>query len=148
MIHTGANIVREMLVALGLGNMPSNPNAHTWPITVAQEPTAPDNAITVYDTTPMPQGRLQPTGKFIDHAGFMVQVRCSDSQQGKIKIDAIMTALMESVKRTTVTVSDKYGTAAYLVTAVTKRSGPNTLGRDEGNQNRFLFTLNCTASIS
>lgn len=148
MIHSEADIIRYVLVTLGLGNLPSNPNAHTWPISVDQEPDQPDNAITVYNTSPQPQGRLQVSGLAVEHAGFMVQVRCTDSQAGKTKIREILAALTQDINRTTVTISNSRGTASYMIQAVTRRSGPNTLGRDHDNENRFLFTLNCTASIS
>jgi len=138
--HSPADVVRWLLIALSQGTDPEA--VGSWPIHASSEPDSPDDLITVYDTSGVQQGRVQRTGETVEHRGIMVQVRGTDHATAWAKMDAVKVALDESVRNTLVTVDDNQ----YIVYAITKQSGPLSLGT-EPNTNRFLFTLNAVVAL-
>jgi hypothetical protein len=135
-----ADVVRWLLILLDLGTDPED--ADSWPIHASSEPDSPDNLITVYDTAGMTDGRVHRTGETAEHRGVMVQVRGTDQPTAWVKSDAIREALDEQVHNLLVTIDDE----EYVVYAVTRHSGPLSLGR-EPNTDRFLFTLNAVVTV-
>lgn len=144
MNHSPADILRYAIVALGHGHMPSDANHHDWPVFTDMEPDAPHELITVFNTAGLNKGRMQPTGEVVEHAGFQILLRATDSQSGRKKLDDIIYDLLTEIRRDTVTI----GTDSYMVKAVHKKSGIIPLGEDQTNKNRFLFTFNGTVVIS
>lgn len=140
MDHSPADIIRYALVDLGAGTLPSL--QQEWPIFVHLEPDTPDNCMVVYDTVGFLQGRLHPTGQFVNHYGFQVLLRTSNAKEGMIKL-ASVEALLNSVRRLEVSVED----AIYLVHSTTQRTPILPLGRDVDNSDRSLFTINYTVTL-
>ncbi len=138
--HPPSDVLRWLLISLDLGTDPED--AGSWPVHASSEPDSPDNLITVYDTAGITGGRIQRTGETIEHRGVMVQVRGADQPTAWAKAEAIKTALDESVNNSLLTVS----TTDYIVYAVTRHSGPVSLGR-EPSTNRFLFTINAVVAL-
>jgi hypothetical protein len=143
-LHSPAEIVRALLIDLGLGTDPSSNT--DWPVYATGEPDGRgvvDAVLTVYDTTPTQDGRSMPDGEQVYHYGFQVRVRAADHPTGFVKASAIRLALNETVRRNTVTIS----TQRYLVHAA---SGVNllTLGKDTPATKRSLFTVNGMVSIT
>jgi hypothetical protein len=138
--HSPADVLRWLLIAGGIGTDPSLGEA--WPIYASDEPDLPDNLLTLYDTAGVTQGRLQETGETAEHRGVMVQIRGIDQPTTWAKADAARVYLDESVHNQVITV----GASEYIVHAVTRKSGPISLGR-EPTTNRFLFTLNAVMSL-
>jgi|WetSurMetagenome_2_1015567.scaffolds.fasta_scaffold586091_2 hypothetical protein len=141
--HSPADVVRWLMIDLSLGTDPAGTGtSDSWPIHASSEPDYPDNLITIYDTAGVQQGRIQNTGETVEHRGIMVQVRGTDHATAWGKMDAIKVALDESVHNSLVIVDS----SQYTVYAVTKQSGPLSLGREQ-NTNRFLFTLNAIVAL-
>ena len=138
--HSPADVVRWLLIDLSLGTDPGDEGS--WPIHASSEPDSPDNLIAVYDTAGVTGGRIQRTGETIEHRGIMVQVRGTGQPTAWAKAEAIKTALDESVDKSLVTV----GSSDYIVYAITRHSGPVSLGR-EPSTNRFLFTINAVVAL-
>jgi hypothetical protein len=145
--HSPADVVRALLIDLGLGTAPADADA--WPIYVGQEPDSPDKVITVYDTSGVLQGRFMIDGEIQENHGFQVRVRASNHYDGYEKARAIAVALDESVSLETVSVGDDVGTGdeTYTVYAISRKGGVISLGKDTPRTKLNLFTINAVASL-
>lgn len=137
--HSPAQIVRQLLIDLGLGTASGD-----WPVFYAMEPNAPDNVLTVFDTTGTDDGRSMVTGELFGHDGFQVRVRAKDHATGWLKADAIQTDFAESVSLRQVTVDS----SSYLIHAITRIGNVLALGRQTPQSMRSIFTLNATVPLS
>ena len=149
MIHTPADIIRELLIDKECGSSPDDMNNHPWPIFVAREPSTPDQNITVYNTQGVNHGRVQPTGEVIQHCGFQCLIRSFDTDIGYGKAEQIRVVLNEDVNRELVLIH-RLGQAdqEYIVQSCSQKSQINSLGKDRTNLDCYLFTLNYTTVIS
>ena len=138
--HSPADVIRWLLIDLGLGTDPSEEDS--WPIHTSSEPDSPDNSITVYDTAGIVDGRIQRTGETREHCGVMLQVRGTSQPIAWAKANAANVILDESIDKSNITI----GSTDYIVYAVTRHSGPLSLGR-EPSTNRFLFTINAVVAL-
>lgn len=139
--HSPADIIRYLLVGLGGGVLPSA--GGDWPIYVSQEPTTPDNVITLYNTAGIKDGRLMPTGEVQEHPGVQIRVRATDDNTGWTKAEALAILLDETVLINQVNIS----TSVYIVYSVSRSPGPLVLGKEVADSKRDLFTINITTSI-
>ena len=140
--HSPADIVAQMLIDLALGTDPETLDgrgqpAGAWPIYASDEPDAPDNCISVFDTVGRDHGRIF-QGALQGHPGFQVRVRAATHAEGWAKADAIQATLAESVEWRTVHV----GTSTYEVNAVVDIGDVLALGKEPGTSRRVFFTLN------
>lgn len=139
-LDSPAEIIRQLLVDLELGSgSPPGP----WPVFATTEPDAPDDVITVADTTPLLQGRVHVTGEQPDNPGFQVRVRSGTHNPGYVKAAEIADALSRRATRAVVTVGDR----TYLIQSVTRTTGVIPLGRESPASRRRLFTLNAVMSL-
>lgn len=139
--HSPADIIRNLLVNLGLGTTPSA--AGSWPVYAEREPDAPDSVITVYNTAGRKDGRVQVGGEVQEHHGFQVRIRAANPVTGYTKAQAIAIALDETVYQDTVTIS----AATYLVHAVSRVGSVLALGKETPTSKRNLFTINAVAAL-
>jgi len=135
-----AKIIQYYLAAAGAGVLPTPSSTADWRIYRYQQPDEGDNTITIFDTSPNPDGRDFRSGDYIDQSGVMVRVRAKTPESGTDRI-ALVIDKLKSIKSTNVTV----GAKVYKVSGFTKTSGPAPIGQDE--KNRHMFTLNGTVSI-
>ena len=145
--HSPADVVRNLLIDLGLGTAPADGGA--WPVYVAQEPNSPDSVITVYDTSGILDGRFMVSGEVQENHGFQVRVRCANTWRGYEKAQEIAVALDESTSLKTVSVGDDAGTGdqTYTVYAVSRKGGVISLGKDTPRTKLNLFTINAVVSL-
>ena len=136
MQHSPSDVIAKLLVDLSVGTDPDNGSA--WPVYVAKEPTNPDNAITIYDTSGIPFGRGM-DGEIWEDFSFQVRVRSTTHVIGWRKAWAVREAL-RGVYQASVSLS-----STYLVHAIT-RIGSVVIAGKEGAQ-RSLFTVNAFATI-
>lgn len=141
LLHSPADILRWLLVQLGLGTDPGN--AGSWPVYCSSEPHAPDNCITTYDTEQRGDGRSQISGEMFQHYGVQIRIRSVDHPTGYVKANALANALDQSVYQEVVTVS---GTR-YLIHAVSRSSAVLPLGKEVPASKRSLFTINLLVSL-
>lgn len=115
------------------GLMPDNPTFNT------------DNVVAVYDTTPITQGRDHTSGETLLHWGIQVLLRsaASNDAAGQTKIMDIATTFDETILNTTVTIDSN----TYTLFAITRISGPFTLGGTSDASRRRKFSLNVIAAI-
>lgn len=139
--HSPADVVRWLLVALGLGTDPEG--GDSWPVFAAGEPDSPDNCITVFDTVGTDDGRVMVTGEAVRHPGIQVRVRAKNHATGWAKADAIRTALAQSVYLEAVAVGGNH----YLLHSASKIGNVLALGKESPVSKRSIFTLNCQVSV-
>lgn len=139
--HSPADILRNLLVNLGLGTTPSD--SGSWPVYASLMPDTPDNVITLIDTAGVKQGRIQTSGEIQEHYGVQLLIRSTTHPVGYTKAQALAVALDENIQNNTVTIS---GTT-YDVDAVSRRGNVLSLGEEE-ESNRRLFSINAIVSIN
>lgn len=137
--HSPADIIRYLLVQLGLGTLPSSNGA--WPIYALDEPDSPDSCITVYDTTGVLDGHSLIDGEMGIHEGIQVRVRAPTKLVARAKAITILNALA-AVGLTSVTIASN----VYAVYAVTP-SGPALDAGVEQGTSRVLSTINAVVAL-
>ncbi|KKN23035.1 hypothetical protein LCGC14_0909060 [marine sediment metagenome] len=144
--HSPADILRNLIIDLGDGSTPSDDSA--WPVYVGQEPNSPDSLITCYDTAGEIQGKTHIDGEVQERYGVQIRVRDASFPNGQKKAREIAVAL-DVVALNAVVVSDVVGTGddTYLVYAVTRRSGPLSLGKATPTSKMNLFTINVVVAL-
>jgi hypothetical protein len=136
-----AEVLRVLFVNLGLGSDPASNSA--WPIYVSNEPSDPDDCITLYDLVGAKYERAQPTGEVLGFDGFQVRVRSTDYPTGYTRADAIHTALAETVYQNTVTL----GASKFYVHDINRIGDVIPLGVDNPRSKRNLFTINAQTAL-
>ena len=137
-----ALVVSQLVIDLGLGTDPDTDDV--WPVyhsKMPDGPGVPNNAITVYETTPRLQGRIMFDGETQENHGIQVRVRADGAVTGQGKARAIQRAFDVDVSRTTVIV----GANEYLVHCINRLGGILPLGTETPEGRRELFTLNVLA---
>lgn len=145
--HTAANIIQKLLIAGGLGTQPISTST-SWPVFINSQPDSPDSVITVYDTTGVLGGRLNPNGVFEEQFGVMVQVRGAGPTLGGKKARMIARYFDKSVSETIVTLTSGSTSYQYMVHSVARQSPVNRLGAAEEGSSRNLWTVNALVTIS
>jgi hypothetical protein len=143
-----ANVIRWLLVALGVGSDPTVQPLGAWPIYQSDEPSSPDSVMTVYDTQGQLDGREMIAGQTLDHFGFQVRFRgptpIGATDPTWAQADLTRRTFAEVVKGNLV----RIGGNAYTVWCVVKIGQVIPLGKENPASRRKLFTLNALASIS
>ena len=145
--HAPSVVVQNLLIALGIGTRQSADGA--WPVYATQEPTKPDEVITIYDTEGRTGNRDAPTKERPEYNGIQIRVRGQNYADGHTKAEAIAIALDSSVFKTAVSVPDASGTGStsYMVWMMRRISGPLALGKESPTSRRDLFTINAEVSL-
>lgn len=143
LLHSPADVIRRLLIDLGLGLDPSPTTAEvTWPVYATTEPSVPDNCITVYDTTGYDEGRTAPDSERQEHHGFQVRIRSATFATGYVKARAIATA-MDAQYQDVMTLDG----SRYLVHCITRIGDVLPIGKETPNSKRDIFTINCKAAL-
>lgn len=146
LLHSPADIIRQLLVDLGLGN---DSNSNTWPTFVGSEPGSPDNVLTVFNTAGRDQGRHMIDGTRQTFPGVQIRVRSALPAVGYSKAGTIADALDASVYNRTVNVETINGVAAasYTVHALSRTTDVLDIGKDVPNSRRSIYTINATVTL-
>lgn len=134
-----AAIIRKLLIDLGIGTA-----AGSWPVFIAFLPDFPDNAIIVYDTAGILDGRIMATGEQIEHPGFQIRIRGPEYPVVLSKVSDIALGI-DSQRKVSVALSVS---EAYTVHNISRTGAPIPLGLEEiGDRKNFHFTVNGVATI-
>lgn len=139
-MHSPAEILRSVLVTLGLGTDPSSNG--NWPIYVRNEPNKPDNCITIYDTLGTDDGRSMIDGEVWHHEGLQIRVRSADYPTGWEKARTIKVAIAQSINFTATTVDSSH----YTIYCCAKIGDILPIGNEQTSK-RELFTINCVVAL-
>lgn len=137
MRHSPAEILANVLIALGLGTRPPAA-ANTWPTFFSVEPDLPDNVVTVYNTTGRKHGRIQFSGETATHKGVQLRIRATTPRIGYEKARALFNALDSSIYQESVTLE---GTS-YLLHSATQVGDIIDAGIETGASKRCIYTIN------
>lgn len=130
-----ADVLAAYLLAAGITT--DRVAAEDWSTYVSHMPETPDNAVALYDTSPLKDGRMR-DDTVVHHFSVQVLVRSRVRSTGWSKMQVIAGS-MDTIDRNVVTCN---GTD-YQIQAVTRASGPTDLGEEEeSSKKRRLFTLN------
>lgn len=137
--HSPARIVAQAIADLSLASF----NATTWGLYVGMLPDTPDEAICVFNTTGVIQGRIQFTGETIEMHGVQVRIRGRYEEKTYAKARAIAVALDTQIRRTLVTI----GSDTYRIFSFNRTSSVIPLGADSPTTKRRSFAVNGIVSV-
>jgi hypothetical protein len=138
-----ADILRTALVDARQGSRISDDPDGEWPIFVGHLPGEPDEAVCIYDTDGVRDGRLSRTGENIDHPGFQIRVRASSYLDAIRKANSLA-AYIAGIKRVPVVLNG----SDYRIHAVTRTGTLVSLGQEQDTRRRTEFTVNGTLTIT
>lgn len=139
--HSPADIVSRAIIANGGGSDPGPPDAD-WPVNVSKEADMPDNALTVYNTTGMDDGRSNPDAERMQHYGIQVRVRATSHPAASAKAYAIA-ILLDEVYTQTIDI----GSSSYLLHSVNRVGPPVDVGKETPTSKRSIYTINALAAL-
>lgn len=153
LLNSQAEITQAVLAALQLGTYPPDGSLACntdWPIYFSNEPSEPDNCITVYDSVNQYDGRSMKDGELWIHWGVLIRIRSQTHATGYQKSLQIIQALSQRIGGNAGNLgvycqSNYTGIGPgnyYLVDCFTKIRGPLVLGKDAPRSKRSLFTVN------
>lgn len=141
--HSPADVLRRLLISLGLGVDPPPTSTTQWPVYAGSEPDEPDNTVTVTDTSGLLHGREMVGGETQAHEGVQVRVRGLTHPVAYARADLIKVAL-DAQYQDVVTMPDA---TRYLVWAVHRTTGVLALGKETKASKRSIFTINARLSV-
>jgi hypothetical protein len=138
--HSTAQILVRLAIVSNIAQSPVGGAA--WPITYAQMPDNPDNYLTIYDTSPVKDGRLMVSGEVIEHLGVSLRIRGWPHNTGYSKALQFQQH-WDGVRNATVNLPAEPNIPAtsYLVQNITRVGGILPLGQEPG-KTRLIWTLN------
>lgn len=146
--HEESVILRQLFIDGGMGGDASLNPTVAWPVYATNEPSTPDNCISIWDTTGQVQARAMNSGQLIQKCGFQVRVRATDSLTGKVKANALQTWMAQNVYQADVTLNDAAGNNwNYVVWAIINIGNVLAIGLDKPDTQRELFTINAMVRI-
>ena len=142
MIHSPQDIMASYFIAQGLGVQPPLPPASTdWPIYAGFMPPEGDQAVCIYDTAGVPNGRLM-QGISIQHPGIQILVRHPDTRTCHDKAAQFYNKL-QALRNVVVSFTD----ASYTVLNAAEIRLPVRVGQEIG-KNRMIYTVNSVLTIN
>lgn len=144
MTHSPSDIVAQLLINLGLVTNPTL--VQSWPVFVGNEPTDPDNTITVFDYDGPNHGRTQPDGTMQGPQGIQIRVRSKIHTVGWTKADTIcdrIQARTGGCYKVDVTIN---GTR-YHLHSFCNISQVIPIGKESPTSTRRVFVINCGVTI-
>lgn len=148
-----AAVVQYLLIQLGLGVLPSAGSAsQPWPVYRSLEPDQPDNAVTVYSTESVMEGREHVGSQMQSHYGFQVRVRATNDDLAQLKANAVAQAL-DPLAGYVVTLAPSVGDPsvvphAYLLASVTRKGDPLSIGNESPTSARKIYTVNAIVAFA
>jgi len=133
--HSPAEVLRKFLED---GDYPIG-------VFVSNEPSAPDDTVTIFDTAGIDDGRVMIDGELQAHYGVQLRIRSFDHPTGWLRSQNLRTLLSESLNQAIVTFSDG---SQFILWCSSHIGTVLALGTESPTSKRYLFTLNCTLSIS
>lgn len=140
LLHSGADVLASYLFTTGIVTIPSQNKP--WPLYLNSMPEKPDEAITVFDTAGLEDGKVMKTGTTLFHPGYQFRLRVINNSRAVAKGLEIETYL-DSILREEVVIPTRpdVPTKTYLLQAIRRTSNVIPIGAEEGGS-RLIYTLN------
>lgn len=151
LLHSPADVVRQLVLDLGLGTDPDDEPGEDWPVFAHSLPDLPDAAMAVTDTAGRDHGSSQLTGELFTAYGWQLRVRGVTHAGGAWqKADECRRSLSERCTQRVVTLANLTGTDTTDYTVhclhgfgqVLTGAEPSSAGR------RTVFSLNGLISLT
>jgi len=137
-----AEVIHQLLLDLDLGALSGD--SGDWQIFIGFLPEEPEEAICVYDTAGIMDGRIMVTGEKIVHPGIQIRIRGTDYRRTFAKVQDIAISF-DIQRRISVAVSSA---GLYVVHNVSRTGDILPLGVEEkGSQRRYHFTINAIVTL-
>lgn len=144
--HTPADVVRYVLVDLGLGDLPQQLTA--WSI-YAERMGDYDYSICVTTTEGILNGFNQVQGEAFEHHGIQIRCRSVNPAFTYRKMSQVQEAIDKLISSYLITIPDtETGVDCnYIVDAVTRTGTIISMGMEIPQSGRFSYTLNATVTL-
>jgi hypothetical protein len=117
-----------------------------WPVYEGSEPSEPDDVITVYETTPVIDARVQVTGEEVGRLGFTVRVRGISKAAARQKAEDIRWDFQRLCNDQQVTLTNP--TQQYLIPCISQATVvPFGKMQSPSGLALWLVNVNCMAPI-
>lgn len=137
------SIIYDLLISRSLG-VPYDSTSN-WRVFIANTPDAPDEIITINETTGTQSGRDMNSGAYFDRKGLQLLIRSNTYPVGEIKARDIAKDLTETITLPQIFQADSQ--EYYRLNNFSKSSGPIPIGREVEASKRYLFTINFLVSL-
>jgi len=137
--HSPAQILREAIIALGLGTDPDDSMA--WPVYATNKPDSPDTLVVTFDAVGRLDGKTSPDREVQEFHGARVVVRHARESTGFTKARSIQIGLDGLYDQQV-----QIDATDYLIHAISRDDSVSNLGREQGNARR-LFSFNCRMTV-
>jgi hypothetical protein len=149
--HSPAQIVRRLLIGLGLGSdvdAGGQPEGE-WPVYDNDEPDRPDNTVTLFDYDGPDEGSTQPDGEMQGLDALQIRVRCKTKIAGWRKAYEIKQAIEKSplVGGQAYNVNVGIETTWYKIHCFSRISNVIPLGKETPTSTRKIFVVNCLVDV-
>jgi hypothetical protein len=146
-----ADVIAQLLIDLGYVEDPNLAGTAKliWPVSVDSELASPDDIVCITNTDPVNSGRVQVTGQMSELWGIQFKVRAVDPQVAYRKSNQLVVAMDQEIYHQTTIIHPTATTSGgtYFVGAITRKSGPLSLGREASATKRSLYTINAIVDI-
>lgn len=149
MTHSPSDVVTQLLIDKGHGSTIDGTGTPggAWPVYTDNEPTSPDNVVTVYLAGDGPNhGRTNPDGQMQGPESIQIRIRCKDYRTGYTKADSIRT-FIESPSQGAYRQDVTIGAIRYTIHSFCKISNVIPLGKESPTSVRRVFVINCYVTV-
>lgn len=133
-------LLAHLVTAGKLGNVSVTP-LPPWPGYVEREPSAPDNCVTIFDTTAIDMGSDWEDRTF--YPGVTLRFRSTTADVGFTKASDLGRYIDEVMFQAVVVTSG----ATYLIETGSCPGGPVRVGKESPTSQRSIWNLNCTLTL-
>lgn len=119
-------VVRQLLIDLGIGNPMGNPD---WPVYTNTMPDSPDNVLLVMHAAGFYEFKDM-RGNEANHPGFQLTARAKSQKTAMVKMDEVIDAFRQ-VNWRVVELDDE---TAYKIQNITRESDPMPIGKERDPQ--------------
>lgn len=138
-----SDVLRHHLINAGLGALPEAASPkQVWKIFAADMSDEPDNAVCIYDTAGVKDGRDARTRVTLFHPGFQVRTRANYVDVSYAKMTDLRRAI-DAIKNATVVIPQS--SESWLIEAASLTTSILDVGIDEKKRNHH--TLNGTLTL-
>ena len=147
LVHSIADIIRQLVVDLGAGTDPED--GTPWPSYATTEPDGsevPDEVITSRKTTAVVGPRAMQDGTYSQAEGFQVRVRAGTPAAAEVKAREIMN-LFDQLYNVDVVVTDPAPEETYVIQSIGRTSDPIDISQTGTPAVRGVYAINGVAYL-
>lgn len=117
-----------------------------WPLFYSNLPDKPDNALFLYDSGGIEDGRLMASGEKIFHPTLTLLCRCAKSPSLAFNKIQALALFFDTINRRSAGNPITMESTVYRLDNVSRQSSPLYVGEEAGT-NRFMYSLNLKLTL-